>query len=154
VAERDRIGGERCKNVFVELFHIDEDGSVDCRSQENGCPKGGHELFLSEHGSEIVWVDPSVVPIPLFWVDVPTSSEGIRFSSEASRAEADGEVELGEVLQPVGLMASQDLGAGEVFQVFVVGNHIDRSGGALKVMSPVLEGLKDGQKLLVVGVII
>jgi len=154
VAERDRIGRESCENVFVELFHIDEDGSADCQSEENGCPKGGRKLFLGEHGSEIVWVDPSVVPIPLFWVDVPVSSEGIGFSSEVSRAEADGEVELGEVLRPVGLTASQDLGAGEVFQVFVVGDHIDRSGGALKVVSPVLKSLENGQKLLVVGVII
>jgi len=35
-----------------------------------------------------------------------------------------------------------------------VGDHINRSGGALKVMLPVLEGLKDGQKLLVMGVIV
>jgi len=72
VAERDRIGRESCENVFVELFHIDEDGSADCWSEENGCPKGGRELFLGEHGSEIVWVDLSVVPIPLFWVDEMT----------------------------------------------------------------------------------
>jgi len=119
VAEHDRIGGESCENVFVEVFHINEDGSADCWSEENGCPEGGRKLFLGEHGSEVVWVDPSVVPIPLFWVDVPASSEGIRLSSEASRAEADGKVELGEVLRPAVLTTSQDLGAGEVFQIFV-----------------------------------
>jgi len=83
VAEHDGIGRESCENVFVELFHIDEDGSADCRSEENGFPKGGHKLFLGEHGSETVWVDPSVVSIPLFWVDIPASSEGIGFSSKA-----------------------------------------------------------------------
>ena len=145
MAERDRIGRESCENVFVELFHIDEDGSVDCRRKENGCPKGGRELLLGEHGSEVVWVDPSVVPIPLFWVDVPASSEGIGFSSKASRAEAEGEVELGEVLRPAGLTASQDLGAGEVFQIFVVSDHINQSGGALKVVSPVLKILENAQ---------
>jgi len=98
VVERDGIGRESCENVFMELFHIDEDGSTDCQSEENGCPKEGHELLLGEHGLEVVWVDLSIVPIPLFWVDVPASSEGIGLSSEASRAEADGEVELGEVL--------------------------------------------------------
>ena len=40
----------------------------------------------------------SIVPIPLFWVDVPMVSEGIGLCSEASRVEADGKVELGEVL--------------------------------------------------------
>jgi len=31
VAERNRIGRESCENVFVELFHIDEDGSCQVR---------------------------------------------------------------------------------------------------------------------------
>ena len=51
-------------------------------------------------------------------------------------------------------MAGQDLGAGEILQVLVVGDHIDQRGGALEVMSPVLEGLEDGQQLLVMGIII
>ena len=111
-------------------------------------------MFLSEHGFQVVWVYTSIVPVPLFWVDAPMASEGIRLCSEASRAEADGEVELGEVLQPAGLTAGQDLGAGEVLQVLVVGDHINRRGGALEVVAPVLEGLKDGQQLLVMGIII
>ena len=36
----------------------------------------------------------------------------------------------------------------------MVSDHIDRSGGALEVMPPVLEGLEDGQQLLVMGIII
>ena len=96
----------------------------------------------------------SIVPIPLFWVNVPMVSEGIRLFSEASRAEADGEVELGEVLQPAGLTVGQDLGAGEILQVLVVGDHIDWRGGTLEVVSPVLEGLEDGQELLVMGIIV
>ena len=111
-------------------------------------------MFLGEHWFEVVWIYVSVVPIPLFWVDVPTASEGIGLCSEASRAEVDGEVELGEVLRPAGLMAGQDLGAGEVLQVLVVSDHIDWRGGALKVMSPVLEGLEDGQQLLVMGIVV
>ena len=111
-------------------------------------------MFLGEHWFEVVQIYASVVPIPLFWVDIPTASEGIRLCSEVSRVEVDGKVELGEVLRPVGLMAGQDLGAGEVLQVLVVGDHINWGGRALKVMSPVLEGLKDGQQLLVMGIII
>ena len=111
-------------------------------------------MFLGEHWFEVVQIYASIVPIPLFLVDVPMASEGIRLCSEASRAEADGKVELGEVLRPAGLMADQDLGAGEVLQVLVVGDHIDWGGGALKVMSPVLESLEDGQQLLVMGIIV
>ena len=55
-------------------------------------------MLLGEHWFEVVQIYASVVPIPLFWVDVPTASEGIRLCSKASRVEADGEVELGEVL--------------------------------------------------------
>ena len=43
-------------------------------------------------------IDVSVVLISLFGVDVPASSEGIRLSSEASRAEMNNKVELGEEL--------------------------------------------------------
>ena len=111
-------------------------------------------MLLGEHWFEVVQIYASVVPIPLFWVDVPTASEGIGFHSEASRAEADGKVELGEVLRPVDLMAGQDLGAGEILQVLVVGDHIDQRGRALEVVSPVLEGLEDGQELLVMGIIV
>ena len=111
-------------------------------------------MFLGEHWFEVVRIYASIVPIPLFWVNVPMVSEGIRLCSEASRAEADGKVELGEVLQPVGLMVGQDFGAGEILQVLVVGDHINQRGGTLKVVSPVLEGLEDGQKLLVMGIIV
>ena len=55
-------------------------------------------MFLGEHWFEVVWIYTSIVPIPLFWVDVPMMSEGIGLCSEASRVEVDGEVELGEVL--------------------------------------------------------
>ena len=111
-------------------------------------------MLLGEHWFEVVRIYASVVPIPLFWVDVPTVSEGIGLCSEASRAEADGEVELGEVLRPAGLTVGQDLGTGEVLQVLVVSDHIDRRGRALEVMSPVLESLEDGQQLLVMGIIV
>ena len=36
----------------------------------------------------------------------------------------------------------------------MVGDHIDQRGRAHEVMSPVLEGLEDGQQLLVMGIII
>ena len=39
-------------------------------------------------------IDASIVLIPFFGVDIPSSSEGIRLSSEASRVETNDEVEL------------------------------------------------------------
>ena len=54
-------------------------------------------------------VDMSIVPIPLFWVDIPMASEGIRLCAKVSRAKVDKEVELAEELQPVGLLAGKEL---------------------------------------------
>ena len=51
----------------------------------------------------------SVVPIPLFWIDVPMVSEGIRFRAKASRVKVDKKVELAEELQPAGLPAGKEL---------------------------------------------
>ncbi|KIM66587.1 hypothetical protein SCLCIDRAFT_110086, partial [Scleroderma citrinum Foug A] len=55
---------------------------------------------------------------------------------------------------PVGLMAGQDLGAGEILQVLVLGDHIDQRDRALEVVLPVLEGLEDDQQLFVMGIIV
>ena len=72
-----------------------------------------------------MWIDVSIVLIPLFGVDVPVSSEGIRLSSKASRAEVNDKVELEEELQPAGLLPSQEFGGCEVFQVLVVSDDIN-----------------------------
>ena len=53
---------------------------------------------MSKDWTEVMWIDVSIVLILLFGVDVPASSESIRLSSEASRAEANDEVELREEL--------------------------------------------------------
>ena len=63
--------------------------------------------------------------------------------------EADDEVELGEILRPVGLMASKDLGCGKVFQVLMIHDHIDQSTGTFKEVSPDMEGLKDCEQFFV-----
>ena len=55
-------------------------------------------MFLGEHWFEVVRIFTSIVPIPLFWINVPMASEGLGLCSKASRVEVDGEVELGEVL--------------------------------------------------------
>ena len=111
-------------------------------------------MFLGEHWFEVVQIYVSVVPIPLFWVDIPTASEGIGLCSKASRAEVDGEVELKEVLQPVGLTAALELEKYSRFLWLVTTDHIDQRGRTLEVVSPVLEGLEDGQELLVMGIIV
>ena len=99
-------------------------------------------------------IDVSVVLILLFGVDISASSEGIRLSSEASGAEMNDEVELGEELRPVGLPPSQELGGCKVFQVLVISDDVNRSCGAFKIMAPGPKSLVDSEELLVMGVIV
>ena len=47
---------------------------------------------------DVMQINVSIVLIPFFGIDVPVSSEGIRLSSEVSRAEVNDKVELGEEL--------------------------------------------------------
>ena len=99
-------------------------------------------------------IDASVVLIPLFGIDVPASSEGMRFHTKLSGVETNDHVELGEELRTAGLPPGQELGSCKVLQVFVVGDYIDRSSGALEVVTPRLECLMDSKELLVVGIIV
>jgi len=62
---------------------------------------GGHKLFLSEDGFEVVRVDCGITSILPFRIDVSLSSESIRFGAKTTRAEPDNKVELGEILGPL-----------------------------------------------------
>ena len=99
-------------------------------------------------------IDMSIVLISLFGVDIPASGEGIRLSSKVSRVEMNNEVELGEELQPAGLPPSQEFGGCKVLQVLVVGDDVNQSCGALKIMVPGPKNLMDSEQLLVMGVVV
>ena len=116
--------------------------------------EGRSKLFLHEDQSETVRIDVSVILIPLFWIDIPASSEGIRLHTKLSRAETNNHIELGEEFRPAGLLPGQELGSCKVLHVFVVSDHINWSSRALKVVMPQRECLMDSKKLLVVGIII
>jgi len=70
--------------------------------------KGVSQLFLSEHRPEILWIDTGVATIPLFGVDVPSSSESIWLGTEFSGTEMNDKVELRKELGPLGLLAGED----------------------------------------------
>ena len=48
----------------------------------------------------------------------------------------------------------EEFRGGEVLQVLVIGHDINGGDGALEIVSPVLESLKDGEQLLIMGVIV
>jgi len=53
------------------------------------------ELFLSEHQPKILGINPGIATIPLFGVDIPSSSESVRLGTELTRAEANDKIKLG-----------------------------------------------------------
>jgi len=140
-----RIRGECGEDIIVEGFHIEESASPEDWSCKVGCLEGCSELLLRDYGAEIMRVDTSIVLIPLFGIDIPASSEGIRFHAKSSRTETDDHIELGEELRPAGLLAGQEFSGSKVLEVLVVGDNVDWSCGAFEVVSPSLEGLVDGE---------
>ena len=85
-------------------------------------------MFLSEDGFEVVRVDYGVASIPPFRIDIPSSSESIRFCSETTRAEPDDKVELGEVLRPLCLSPGQYLGSKKILKILMIRNNVNGIG--------------------------
>src|SRR6267154_2027586 len=101
-------------------------------------------MLVRKNGTEVLRIDLHVVPIPPFRIDVPASSEGIRFSAKAARAEADNEVEMVEEFRPAGLSARKKFHGGEILKILMICDDINRKGGALEIVPPSAEGFIDG----------
>jgi len=100
---------------------------------------------LSEDGFEIVRVDCSIANIPLFRIDIPSSSESIQFDAKVIRTKPDDKVELGKVLGLPYLPLGQHLGSRKILKVFMIHNNIDGIGQTFQIMSPNLESFKDSK---------
>jgi len=109
---------------------------------------------LSEDGFEVVRVDCGVASIPPFRIDVPSSSESIRFCAEMTRTEPDDKVELEEVLRPPRLSPGQYLGSRKILKVFMIRNNVDGIGRTFQIVPPNLESFEDGQQFLVMCVVV
>ncbi|KAJ7159135.1 hypothetical protein C8R43DRAFT_1124767 [Mycena crocata] len=112
------------------------------------------ELILSKNGAKILRVKLAISPIPLFWVDVPSSSHSVRFTSEFTGPEPDDHIEPAEVLGPSDLATSEYLRSRKAFEVLVVRDNVDQKRQSFEVMSPDSKGVEDRKQLLVVRVVI
>ena len=74
-----------------------------------------------------------IVTIPLFGIDVPTSSQCIGFHSKLTGVESDHKIELGKELQPPVLMLGEQADCGEVLKVLVVNNNVNQSFRTLEL---------------------
>ena len=95
-----------------------------------------------------------IANIPLFRIDVPLSSDSIRFLSELSGSEPDNHVKGVEIFGPSDLSSSKDLSHQKIFKAFVVCNNVDWITGAFKIVLPGFKSLKNGKELFIVSVII
>ena len=111
-------------------------------------------MFLSEDGLEVVRVDCGVASIPPFRIDVPSSSESIRFCAETTRTEPDDKIELGKVLGPPCLPPGQYLGSRKILKILMIHNNVDGIGQTFQIVPPNLESFKDGKQFLVMCVVV
>jgi len=127
---------------------------VERREKKDGSLYGGCKLFLSEDGLEVVRVDCGVASIPPFRIDIPSSSESIRFCAEMTRAESDDKVELGKVLGPPCLPPGQYLGSRKILKILMIRNNIDGIGQTFQIVPPNLESFEDSKQFLVMCVVV
>ena len=99
-------------------------------------------------------IHAGVAATPLFRVDVPSSSQSVRFCTELTRTETDDEIKSGEKLGPASLATGKEFSSAEIFQVLVVGDDVDRRRSSLKVVAPSLESFKNCQEFLIVDVVV
>ena len=111
-------------------------------------------MFLSEDGLEVMRVDCGIASIPLFRIDVPSSSESIWCCAETTRVEPDDKIELGKVLGPPCLPLDQYLGSRKILKVLIICNNVDGIGQTFQIVPPNLESFKDGKQFLVMCVIV
>jgi len=115
---------------------------------------GDYKLFLSEDGLEVVRVDCGIASIPPFRIDVPSSSESIRFCAEMTRAEPNDKIELGKVLGPPCLPPGQYLGSRKILKVLMIRNNVNGVGWTFQIVLLNLERFKDGKQFLVMCIIV
>ena len=111
---------------------------------EYGCLEGGCKLFVNEHRSEIVRINSCIIPFPLFRVDIPLSSQCVRFVSEFTGLETNYEVELRKEFRPTGLPLHQNFGSREIFEILVICDNVNWNWSSFKVMAPRFESFEDG----------
>ena len=81
------------------------------KEKKDSSSYGDCKLFLSKDRFEVVRIDCGIASIPLFRINVPSSSESIWFGAEMIRVEPNDKVELEKVLRPPRLPVGQYLGS-------------------------------------------
>ena len=100
-------------------------------------------MLGSEYWVKVLWVSSGIATIPLFKIDVPSSSQCVRFGPELPRTEANDEVKTGKKFGPSCLTTCEDLGRRKILKVPVISDDVNGCTGTLEIMSPLGEGFKN-----------
>ena len=111
-------------------------------------------MFLSEDRLEVVRVNYGIASIPLFRIDIPSSSESIQFCAKMTRVESDDKVQLGEVLGPLHLPPGQYLSSRKILKVLMIHNNVDGIGWTFQIVLPNIKSFEDGKQFLVIYVVV
>ena len=103
----------------------------------------GRDEASSRNCMEIVRIYRGIVAASLLRVDIPSSSQSIGFGSESAGVETDDEVELQQIFGTTDLLSSEEFGGCKIFEIFVVGDDVDRRSWTFEVVSPNFEGFKN-----------
>ena len=90
-----------------------------------------------------MWIYGGIVAASLLRVEIPSSSQSIRFGSKSARAETDDKVELQQIFGPSNLSSGEEFGGHKVFEIFVVGDAVNWRSWTFEVVSPNFEGFED-----------
>ena len=82
----------------MELFLVHDYCCMENRICQFSCTEQVSQLFISEYRMKIVRIDSSIIAISPFRVDIPSSSQRVRFHTKLPRVEMNNEVEPGEKL--------------------------------------------------------
>jgi len=127
---------------------------VERREKKNGSLYRGYKLFLSKDRFEVVRVDYSIVSIPSFRINIPSSSKSIWFGAKTTRAEPDDKVKLEKILRPLCLPPGQHLGSRKILKVLIIHNNIDGIDWIFQIVLLNLESFKNGKQFLVMCVVV
>jgi hypothetical protein len=148
------IGKVGVADIGMEGVQVDNYGSTENYLFEISRSERCRKLIGAENGTEILRINVGVPLIPLFWVDVPSSSKRVRLSAQATGTEADEHVESAEIFRPTDLSPGKNLRFRKVFEVLMVRNDVDAQRRTFEVVAPVDEHIVNRKKLLVVDVVV
>ena len=78
----------------MELLGIHDDACAECRNIGRRSLEGSNELFFSKDWMTVLQVYSTIGFISLFKVDVPSSSQCVRFSTKFTGSEPNEQIKL------------------------------------------------------------